>query len=158
MLTQVAEELDSWIVRRNVEAHDEGVALIASCEIKLVGQQALVELAAPLTLAATTDVDVRANYSHAVEQEFGRLLARRGKSLDPLGREIWMPRETHYTELFAGPYVTLRVADIDSVLVFKALKAPEKNHALIVEYLAKSASTRFLSLAAKYQVDLERFL
>jgi hypothetical protein len=50
------------------------------------------------------------------------------------------------------------VADPDAVLVSKALKAAEKNRALVTEYLAKGASERFFDLARKYRVDLEQFV
>ena len=69
-----------------------------------------------------------------------------------------MPRETRYAPLYAGRYVDAFVADPDAVLISKACKAPEKNEALITEYLAKGASERFFELAQKYAVDLERFV
>ena len=158
MLARVAEELDAWITARNLEARAEGTQPLPACEIKLLGQTALLEQHAPLTLAMTNDVDVRANYTHAVEQEFRRLIARAGKELDPVGREIWMPRETRYTVIFQGDLVTLSAADVDAVLISKALKAPVKNRALLTEYLAKGASQRFLAMAKKYGVDLEQFV
>ena len=52
----------------------------------------------------------------------------------------------------------MQVADIDAVLLSKALKAPLKNRALIVEYVAAGASERFYALAARYGLDLEQFL
>lgn len=118
----------------------------------------LDEAKAPLQLNVTNDVDVYADYEHAIEVEFRRLLAAQGKELDPVGHEIWMPRETRYRDLFVGKYVTLQVADIDSVLLSKALKAPHKNRTLIVEYLAGGPSERFLQMAKRYGVDLEQFL
>ena len=111
-----------------------------------------------LTLAATNDVDVYADYPHAVEREFARLLAVEGRELDPLGHEVWMPRETRYNEFFAGRNVRVLVADLEAILLSKALKAPAKNRPLIVEYLARGASERFLGLARKYRLDLEQFL
>lgn len=158
MLVSMAEALDMWIVARNLEARAEGTPPLAACEIKLLGQTALLEQNAPLTLANTNDIDVRANYAHVVEQEFRRLVEREGKELDPAGHEIWMPRETRYTVLFRGDRVTLLVADVEAVLVSKALKAPAKNRTLLTEYLAKGASKRFLDMAKKYGVDLEQFL
>lgn len=68
-----------------------------------------------------------------------------------------MPRETKYDELFAGRHVRMLLAEPDAVLVSKALKAPVKNRALITEYLRGGASERFLKLALKYKVELERF-
>lgn len=158
MLVRVAEALDAWAVARSIEARADGTPPLAACEIKLLGQTALLEQNAPLTLANTNDIDVRANYAQAVEQEFRRLVEREGKELDPVGHEIWMPRETRYTELFHGELVTLLVADVEAVLVSKALKAPAKNRSLLTEYLAKGASQRFLDMAKKYGVDLEQFL
>jgi len=69
-----------------------------------------------------------------------------------------MPKETRYTVLFSGEFVTLKVADMEAILISKALKAPRKNRALIVEYLARGATPRFMRLARKYGVDLESFL
>jgi hypothetical protein len=69
-----------------------------------------------------------------------------------------MPRETRYTELYAGRFVQMLLADADAVLLSKALKAPAKNLPLIVEYLAAGASDRFLKLADKYHLNLEQFL
>ncbi len=117
-----------------------------------------MEAGLDLTLAATKDVDVRGDYDHPVEVEFARLLAAAGYELEPLGQEIWMPRETQYETLFKGRFVHFFLADPEAVLLSKALKAPVKNGPLLVEYLAKGASDRFLELATKYHLNLEQFL
>jgi len=158
MLRQVARQLDDWIAAQNREARREGLPTIRSCHIRVVGQTALLEVGVPLTLVATRDVDVTADYESAVEAEFRRLLRMKGRELNPLGHEIWMPRETRYSMLHAGRSVELSVADPEAVLVSKALKAPDKNLALIIEYLARGPSTRFLTLAKKYRINLEQFL
>ena len=158
MIKKVAEKLDEWMVAKNLEARAEGFLQLRPCRIRILGQMALLEGGASLTLALTNDVDVYADYDYEVQCEFRRLLAQEGKELDPLGEEIWMPRETEYADLYRGRYVTLQVADADSVLLSKALKAPGKNRALLVEYLARGASERFLKLVDKYAVDLEQFL
>jgi hypothetical protein len=69
-----------------------------------------------------------------------------------------MPREARYDAFFKGRFVRVLLADPESILLSKALKAPAKNRQLIVEYLASGASERFLGLARKYHVDLEQFL
>jgi hypothetical protein len=158
VLAEVAERLDAWVVERNLEARAEGMLTLPPCTIHLLGQSALLEVEAPLTLAVTNDVDVRADYLYPIEAELRRMLEQAGKELDPFGQEIWMPRETQYKVLFAGEFVTLKVADVEAILISKALKAPRKNRALIVEYLARGATLRFMRLARKYRVDLESFL
>lgn len=124
----------------------------------MLGQAALFIAELDLTLTATQDLDAYADYDWAVQQELERLLAKDGKVLDPHGHETWMPRETQYAPLYEGTYVDAFVADPDAVLISKACKAPEKNKALITEYLAKGASKRFFELATKYALDLEQFV
>lgn len=158
MLAKIAEKLDDWVLERNLEAREEGIPLLRTCRIRVLGQMALLEGGEALPLAFTNDVDVYADYEGAVEAEFRRLLEQEGKQLDPQGNEIWMPRETEYSNLFVGRYVTMQVADVDAVLLSKALKAPAKNRTLIVEYLARGASKRFLEMAKKYKLELEQFL
>ncbi len=158
MLREVAQQLDDWILQRNFEFREEGLPQLRKCTIKVLGQTALLELGVPLALAATRDVDVVANYEHSVELEFRRLLAARGKDLDALAHEAWMPRETKYCPIFEGEFVTLLCADAEAVLVSKALKAPEKNRVLLLEYLAQGATERFNQLAEKYSLDVEQFL
>ena len=158
MLVEVAARLDAWVVERNLESRAAGMLTLPPCTIHLLGQSALLEVGVPLTLTVTNDVDVHADYAYAIEAELRRLLKHAGKELDPVGEEIWMPKETQYAELFRGEFVTLKVADVEAILVSKALKAPHKNRALIVEYLARGASPRFMRLARKYRVDLESFL
>lgn len=158
MIVEIANELDAWVVARNVEAMEEGMLVFRPCRIRVLGQMGLLEMKSSLHLAATKDVDVYADYAYSVKMEFVRLLAIHGMELDPVGHEIWMPQETVYKTLFAGEYVTMQVADIDAILLSKALKAPAKNKVLIVEYLASGASERFFELATRYGLDLERFV
>ena len=158
MLVEIARRLDAWVVLRNLEARAERMLALPPCTIHLLGQRALLEVGVLLTLAVTNDVDVRADYASAIEAELRRLLQIAGKELDPHGDEVWMPKETTYRVLLTGEFVTLKVADVDAILVSKALKAPNKNRTLIVEYLARGATPRFLRLARKYHVKLETFV
>ena len=131
---------------------------ISTCRIRLLGQAALLEAGTPLTLAATNDVDAYADYEFAVEAEFRRLLQAEGKDLDTPGHEIGMPKETEYSVIYSGRYVELSVADSDAVLVSEGLKAPAKNRLILVEYLARGPSDRFVKLAKKYRLNLEQFV
>ena len=158
MLLPLFLELERWVGRENAKARSAGMPTYPRCTIRVIGQTALLEAALPLRLAATRDVDVYADYPWAVEQKFAELLRAAGQELDPLGREAWMPKETAYTTLHDGTWVLGRIAEPDFVLIAKALKAPEKNRPLLLQYLAEGPSDRFLRLAAKYKVDLEQFL
>ena len=158
VFSELCLKLDQWMARENVHARAEGTPTHEKCTIRVLGQAALFIAELELTLTATQDLDAYADYDWAVQQELERLLAKEGKVLDPRGHEIWMPRETQYAPLYEGTYVDAFVADPDAVLISKACKAPEKNKALIIEYLAKGASKRFFGLGTKYAIDLEQFV
>ena len=157
-LAQLFRTLDQWVARENIRARVEGTPAYGSCSVRVLGQSALWAAGVDLTLIATQDLDAYADYEWAVQREFERLLAEDGKVLDPHGHEVWMPGETRYDPLYQGTFVEAFVADADAVLISKALKAAEKNRALVTEYLAKGASERFFELARKYRVDLEQFV
>lgn len=111
-----------------------------ACTIRVRGQMALIEREIKLNLVATQDVDVSANLGSAARKEFERLLAKRRLALDPVGHEAWMPKETEYETFFSGKFVTLKVADEESVLLSKAAKAPQKNSALLSTWREVQAS------------------
>ncbi|HEX5101705.1 MAG TPA: hypothetical protein VFV94_19470 [Polyangiaceae bacterium] len=157
MLREVAEQLDRWMIDENLRLADDGLLRLKPCTIRALGQAALLELGLPVELAATQDVDVRADYEDAVRRRFAELLRARGLELDPLGHEIWMPSETRYTSAFQGKFVALMLAEPEAILVSKALKAPAKNRVLIAEYLTVGPTPRFWQLAKKYRLDLEVF-
>ncbi len=158
MLAELARELDDWIAARNATAWVDGRPPLRACSIRVLGQAALFESKLLLELLATRDVDVKADYEEAVRTRFAELLEKRGFELDPLGQEAWMPRETRYETAYAGKFVRLEIAEPEAVLVSKGLKAPEKNRALLTEYLASEPSERFLALAQKYRLELEQFV
>jgi len=157
-LAEIFRALDQWVARENIRARAEGTPAYKSCSVRVLGQSALWAAGVDLTLTTTQDLDAYADYEWAVQRELERLLAENGKVLDPHGHEVWMPRETRYNPLYRGTFVEALVADADAVLISKALKAAEKNRALVTEYLAKGASERFFELARKYRVDLEQFV
>jgi hypothetical protein len=158
MIIKIFRELDRWAVKANREAAKNGWPAIGPFYIKVLGQTALLEAKVGLNLTATIDVDVFANYQHSVKNEFERLLNEHGKSLDQDSDKIWMPKETEYEQVFTGQFLTGFIAKSEYVLISKALKAPKKNHAIMVEYLAKGPSKLFMMLADKYNADLEDFI
>ncbi len=119
---------------------------------------ALLELSPPLKLRATDDVDAVVEGEFAVRKQLEALLEGQGMALDRLAHEAWMPSETTYVKAYEGPNVVLEVADVESVLVSKALKAPQKNERLLAEYIANGPSPRFMELADKYDLNLEQFV
>ena len=158
MLTLVFKKLDDWVETENAERNEAGTLRLARCEIRVVGQTALLEANIGLHVPATMDVDVFANYEYVVKKKFEGLLKEIGKELDPVGHEAWMPEETVYDEFYAGKWIHAYLAQAEYVLISKAKKAPVKNAALLTAYLAKGPPEKFFKLAEKYKINLNDFV
>lgn len=158
LLKKIFKTLDDWVEIQNIERNDDGLVPLGICEIKIIGQTALLEANISLHVPATMDVDVFANYDYLVKKKFEHLLKENGKELDPVGHEAWMPKETEYIEFFTGKWVKAYLAKIEYVMISKAKKAPVKNKGLIVEYLATSPDKVFFQLSKKYKINLDYFL
>lgn len=158
MIKEVFQKLDYWIERENQERREMGTLLLKKVKIQIVGQTALLEAKLNLSLLGTADVDAFIQGEYVVREKLNELLKNDGHFLDPDSEKIWMPDETKYHLIYDGTWVGGFLADPESVLLSKALKAPHKNKNLMIEYLANKPSDRFLKLAKKYHLNLENFL
>jgi hypothetical protein len=158
MLYKVFAELDEWAIKASQKDIAEGLLPMGYCLIQVVGQTALLEAKLDIHLAATADVDLHQQIEYVFHKKLEELLKKRGKFLDPVGHEAWMPPETTFKTIFKGNYVEGAVAQPEYVLISKALKAPERNKELLAEYLASHPSDLFYTLAKKYKVPLEEFV
>jgi len=158
MLKPIFEKLDRWIEEENKQANVEGLPALKKCEFHIVGQNALIEAKLDLFVTATTDVDSIDNASHAIRSRLNELLKVEGLELDPLGSEIWMPKETQYSTIYEGTWVKAYLADPLYIFVSKAKFARKKDLVLLQEFIAKAADYEFFRLCATYQIDLEKIL
>jgi hypothetical protein len=158
MLTPLFKVLDEWIMDENKKSQKEGFVPLKPCEIYIIGQTALIEADLKFHLAATMDVDVYRELEYSIKKQFESLLKAEGKELDPVGHEAWMPEETKWISLFEGQFVRGFISKPEYIMVSKALKAPKKNHTLLIDYIASEPPDLFFELAAKYEVNLEDFL
>lgn len=158
MLFNCFQELDQWMNQENSKARVSGFIPLEGCEILVVGQTALLEAKLDLHLVATADVDVYRELNYSVRKEFERILLKHGKTLDPVGHEAWMPKETRFEVLFSGKWIQGKIARHEYILISKAKTAPAKNKNLLIEYLASAPSESFFQLANRYEIDLGYFV
>jgi len=157
MLKKLFKDLDNWIQKTNKELVKEGLPTIKPFYIKVLGQTALIESKIKLSLFSTMDVDMYSDCNYLVKKELERLLSKHKKFLDGFSNEIWMPKETEYELFYEGKSLKAYLAKAEYVLISKALKAPEKNKNVILEYVSMGPSELFLKLAKKYKIDFKDF-
>lgn len=134
----VFNELDSQIVSVNKERHNEGLPGIERAQIKVLGQMALIlneEISQRIPLFSTQDVDALVQGEWIVTSIFKTLLENNGLQFDFLSTEIWIPDGATYHTIFSGQSLDCEILDPISVLVSKAIKAPEKNRILVRQAL-----------------------
>ena len=158
MLFKIFEKLDQEIMNLNEEFRAEGSSEIPKFHIKILGQSALIESNIALALNSTIDIDAYADFIWVAREKFCEILKENNLVFDELSNEIWMPDETKYISLYEGQFVNGFYAEPEYVLLSKALKAPEKNKNLIVQYISIGPTQIFLDLCKKYHVNLEDFL
>jgi hypothetical protein len=159
VLEEVFADLDGWMLETNADYASQSLPPLRPIMIRIIGQTALLEANVDLPLVATQDVDAVARWSDdAVRHKLSELLEARGKLLDPLAHEAWMPKDTRYIPFFSGRLVTAELAMAEYVLISKARTAPVKNRVLLTDYLAAGPSPLFLQLARRYAIDLDALL
>lgn len=132
-------ELDSLIVAENREREARGGLIISPAKIQVLGQVSLIlneEVVRRIPLFATQDIDVLVDGDIFVVNSFRRLLEKRYLQFDLLAREVWLPRDATFIPIYHGERLEVQILDPLSALTSKAVKAPEKNLALIREALA----------------------
>ena len=133
MLRDIFAKLDNWIEEENNQATKKSFPELKVCEFRVVDQNALLEAKLKLRIAATADVDTIDNASHSIRAMLNELLKLEGLELDPLGKEIWMPEETRYADIYLGKWIRAIRALPVFILVSKAKYAFRKNKDLILQ-------------------------
>jgi len=157
---------EEWKERRN-----EGNSYSRpTLEFKIVGQAAILlsTFANELTkegvlLTSTSEIDaITIPQAHAWPRfhDIRSILERKGIPFDDLSDQIWMPSETEYTQIYPNDdsftMLTVLIADSESVLISKAVKAPKKNKRLLEAYFASGLVTqRFKDMAKKYNMKID---
>lgn len=141
LLHEVFENLDRIIKEENKSRLQEGAKLLGKAKVVLLGQASLLvdkQVSATLALAQTGDLDAKLEMDFFVKKELKKLLEKKGLIYDEDSDKIFIPRGSKELELFEFDNLIVRRLDPESVLVSKAVKAPEKNRPLIIEGTASA--------------------
>ncbi|MBX7149242.1 hypothetical protein K1X76_09145 [bacterium] len=131
----VFTELNSFIETCNAQARSEGLALIPTQTIRIVGQTALLLTPLPFSVASSMDLDVISTLDYTVSKKLEALLVEKGLQLEKDGHLIWMPSQTEYDTLFKLPYVEVEKAKPEFVVASKFKFKRPKDQKLIKDYL-----------------------
>ncbi len=132
----------------------------SALKVTVLGQQALLlrqEYLKNFSLIATNDFDGLLNGEIPLEDIFKAILREEGLTYDEDSEYIWLPAETEYELIYKSEYIEIVSPYPIYLIVSKALKASEKNKALVIQAMQEFTDD-LLQLFEKYNVDVEYFL
>ena len=128
-LHSIFERLTTAIDAENESLKDEGLELLASTEIRMMGQMSLLinaEVRAQIRLFGTADVDATVRGEYWIQKKFAEILLEEGLELDPVADEIWLPEGATFSEIYSSEILRCLRLDPLYALLSKAIKAKEK--------------------------------
>lgn len=158
-LLEVFTKLDQSVEKENLRRRNDGVLPLKRSKVIILGQMSLLvdsKVAARLALAQTGDMDAKLDMDFFVKQELKKFLAEKGLVYDEDSDKIFIPKNSSELELFEFRNVVVKRLDPESVLVSKAVKAPDKNRPLIQDATASLVFPNMLSRIEEEGGDLDR--
>lgn len=154
-------KLDLAVGKLNEALREEGLAVYAKSEIKILGQVSLLmdeKVALKLAIAQTADLDAQLKIEYNVKELLRSILLENGYVYDEDSPYIWIPPGAKFIELFDLDRVHVTTLDPESALVSKAIKATEKNKILIRQALASGLFPNLAERILANGGDLESFI
>lgn len=130
--------LERLIKTANSERSKDGLPHLKKIEIHILGQFSLLadpEASAKLPLVATRDFDALVEGDWSARTLLKIALAEFNLEYDDLSKEIWLPDNPQFIELYNSNTLQISYLSALDTLTSKGVKAPEKNKNLIAKSL-----------------------
>lgn len=161
VLEQLFLKLDAWIDIENNHREESGAGKLAKCQATILEQMSLLvdaKVSAILNLAQTGGLDAKLKMDFLVKKKLKELLAEQGLIYDEDSEKIFIPKGSKELPLFKFNNITVKRLDPESVLVSKAVKAPEKNRQLLRQAIDKNKFPNLIDRIEENNGDLTNLL
>ncbi len=158
LLQELFRELNEIVGEENLRRTQNGTRCLPQSKILLLGQMSLLvdkTVSAQLTLAQTGDMDAKIEMDYFVKMQLKTLLDKRGFIYDEDSDLIFIPKGSKELPLFDFTNIKVERLDPESILVSKALKAPEKNRPLLIEGVASGLFPNIITRIEEGGGDLD---
>lgn len=139
LMKKIFRELDQAVELENVRRLKDGTLTIPKSEVIILGQMSLMlneSVATILSLIQTGDMDAKLQMDYFTKNKLMELLEANGLVYDEDSHIAWIPKKVEVIELFKFKNIEVRLIDAESILVSKAVHAPQKNRQLIRQAIA----------------------
>jgi hypothetical protein len=139
LMKKIFTDLDQAVEFENLQRLKEGILTIPKSEVLLFGQMSLMlneSVIKMLNLIQTGDMDAKLRMDYFTKNKLLDLLKENGLVYDEDSHLIWIPENAQIIELFKFKNIEVKLIDAESILVSKAIHAPQKNKQLIRQAIA----------------------
>ena len=139
LMKKIFNDLNQAVELENRQRIKDGTLTIPKSEVLLFGQMSLMlneSVATILDLIQTGDMDAKLQMDYFTKNKLMELLKANGLVYDEDSHLIWIPKNAKVIELFMFKNVEVKLIDAESILVSKAVRAPQKNRQLIRQAIA----------------------
>jgi phage antirepressor YoqD-like protein len=134
LLKEIFARLDKVIEEENLQRREQGALPLKKSKVIILGQTSLLldkKLSAKLDLLQTADLDAKLEMENFVKKKLQELLKENGLVYDEDSEKVFIPKGSMQLDLFDFKNIAVKRLDSESVIVSKAVKAPEKNRQLV---------------------------
>ncbi len=134
LMKKIFAELDRTVEQENRQRLKDGTLTIPKSEVLILGQMSLMlneSVTKTLNLIQTGDMDARLRMDNFTKSKLLDLLKANGLVYDEDSHLVWMPEDAKLINWLKLKNLEVMLFDAESVLLSKAVHAPEKNRQLI---------------------------
>ncbi len=134
LMEKIFAELDRAVEQENEQRLKDGTSTIPKSEVLILGQMSLMlneSVTKTLNLIQTGDMDARLRMDNFTKSKLLDLLKANGLVYDEDSHLVWMPEDAKLINWLKLKNLEVMLFDAESVLLSKAVHAPEKNRQLI---------------------------
>ncbi|MEJ2170068.1 MAG: hypothetical protein P8X90_31600 [Desulfobacterales bacterium] len=161
LMKKIFTELNQAVELENRQRLKNGTLAIPKSEVILLGQMGLMlneSVSAILSLIQTGDMDAKLRMDYFTKNKLLELLKANGLVYDEDSHLIWIPKNAEAIELFRFKNIEVKLIDAESILVSKAIYAPQKNRQLIRQAIASVKFPNLVDRIVENNGKLDFFL
>ena len=161
LMNKIFKELNQAVEIENRQRIKDGTLAIPKSEVILFGQMSLMlneSVATILNLIQTGDMDAELQMDYFTKNKLMELLEANGLVYDEDSHLIWIPENAKAIDLFKFKNIEVKLIDAESILVRKAVRAPQKNRQLIRQAIASGKFPDLVDRIIENKGNLDFFL
>ena len=154
-------DLNQAVESENIRRLKDGTLTVPKSEVLILGQMSLMlneSVSKILNLIQTGDMDAKLEMDHFTKSKMVEFLAAKGLVFDDDSHLVWIPKDAKTISWLKLKHIDVYLIDAESVLLSKAVHAPQKNRQLIRQAIASGHFPELIERIILNGGKLELFL